>query len=80
MEAANQISILRQRINDIVDSLIQSQSLNNQYDTSKLYKVANELLHAPTMQLREGDLLGADIEDVVQSIENQLKAYLQIPA
>lgn len=80
MEAANQISILRQRINDIVDFLIQSQSLNNQYDTSKLYKVANELLHAPTMQLREGDLPGADIEDVVQSIENQLKAYLQIPA
>ena len=43
---------------------------------SELRKLANELLHAPTMQLRKGQLSEIDIESVVKRIEKQLVEYL----
>ena len=62
-DIATQISTLRQRINDVVVSLGDEQSL---------HKVANRLLHEPTMLIREGQLSQNDIEDVVRTIEKQL--------
>ena len=62
-DIVTQISTLRQRVNDIVVSLGDEQSL---------HKVANRLLHEPTMQIREGKLSQNDIEDLVRMIEEQL--------
>ena len=60
---ATQITAMRQRVDDIVVSLGDEQSL---------HKVANRLLHEPTILIREGNLTQDDIEDVVKSIEKQL--------
>lgn len=62
-DTATQISIMRRRVNDIVVSLGDEQSL---------HKVANKLLHKPTMQIREGKLSQNDIKDLVRMIEKQL--------
>ena len=62
-DTATQITTMRQRVNDIVVSL---------GDEKPLHKVANRLLHKPTMQIREGKLSQNDIEDVVRTIEKQL--------
>jgi len=62
-DKATQISTIRQRVNDIVVSLGDEQSL---------HKVANRLLHEPTMQIREEKLTQDDVEDVVKRIEEQL--------
>ena len=62
-DTSTQITAMRQRVNDIVVSLGDEQSL---------HKVANRLLHEPTILIREGNLTQDDIEDVVKSIEKQL--------
>ena len=66
-DTANQISQMRRRVKEIVSSL---SSYNNNH--IQLQKMANKLLHAPTMQLREGVLSEEQIDDVVNRIEKQL--------
>lgn len=85
MEAANQISLLRQRINGIVDSIILHPNPNNseRNDLSdisqlELQKVANELLHDPMIRLREGKISDTEIETLVQNIESQLQNYAKL--
>ncbi len=68
LESANQISLLRQRVNDFV-ALFATDS-----NKSELQRVANELLHCPTMRLREGEVV--ELEEIVAGIEDQLKEYL----
>ena len=62
-DTATQITAMRQRIKDIVVTL---------GDEKSLHKVANRLLHKPTMQIRERKLTQDDIEDLVRTIEKQL--------
>jgi len=77
-DTSQRISQLRRRVNDIVVSLEENLVTFNVGDGSPQHKIqiqrmANKLLHAPTMQLREGRLSGAeDIDDVVKKIEEQL--------
>ena len=74
-EASRQIVLLRARTNDIVDTL---GTTNEQY-YQELQKLANTLLHAPTMQLREGKRISdAELEDMVHEIELELKAYMVV--
>lgn len=63
--AVEYISHLRQRVNEVVESFGQDRNGN-------LQKIANKLLHTPTIQLRQGILSGNDIEDVVIMIEKEL--------
>lgn len=65
---AENISHLRQRVNEVVASLSHCRG-------SDLQKMANKLLHTPTMQLRQGMLSGDDIEDVVMRIEKELISH-----
>ena len=51
-------------------------TINNQQHQQTLQKMANTLLHAPTIQLREGKRISdAELEDMVHEIELELKAY-----
>lgn len=59
------ISRLRERVNQVVASLSHGRG-------SDLQKMANKLLHTPTMQLRQGILSGDEVEDVVTRIEKEL--------
>ena len=63
--AVERISYLRQRVTKVVASL-------GYCSDGNLQKMANKLLHTPTMQLREGVLTRDDIEDVVMTIEKEL--------
>lgn len=56
-------------MNEVVASLCHCRGGN-------LQKMANKLLHIPTMQLRQGILSGDDIEDVVMMIEKELVSQL----
>ena len=69
-DTTEQISQLRQSINDIVASLDNT----NNGKRNELQKRANKLLHEPTMQLREGSLSQDEIEEVVKSIKTRLLA------
>lgn len=72
-EASRQIVLLRARTNDIVDTL----GTPSQQYYHELQKLANTLLHAPTMQLREGKRISdSELEDTVHEIELELKAYM----
>lgn len=85
LEASNQISLLRQRVDDIVFGLAKrgTHSADKSNDKPKnqpeisleLKKLANEVLHAPTIQLREGEISEQEMEKLVQGIESQLKEY-----
>ena len=66
---AEQISRLRRRVNEFVASLGHTRG-----DYDRLQKEANKLLHAPTLQLREGTLSGDEIEDVAMTIEKKLSS------
>ena len=63
-DTTSQIASMRQRVSDIVSSLDSS--------TNKLHKMANRLLHEPTMKCREGKLSQTDVDEVVRKIEKQL--------
>jgi hypothetical protein len=65
--AVENISQLRQRVNEVVASHCRG---------GNLQKMANKLLHTPTMQLRQGFLSRDDIEDVVMMIEKELVSQL----
>ena len=66
-DTAEQISQMRKRVNYAVASL------GNDISNTQLQKMANKLLHAPTMQLRKGKLFSpAEMEQVVRDIEKQL--------
>lgn len=69
METADDIAKFRKRVNEIAISLGQETKY-----TSRLIKMANELLHDPTIRLREGRL-NVDIESVIKHIEDELTAY-----
>lgn len=69
METAHDVTQLRQRVNEIAFSISQDSK-----DASRLTKVANELLHQPTILLREGKLSSIEIEDVIKGIENELRS------
>eukprot|EP00986_Skeletonema_menzelii_P009385 scaffold4266_cov139-Skeletonema_menzelii.AAC.9 len=71
METADDITQLRQRVNEIASSIIQDSK-----DGANIAKMANELLHQPTILLREGKLPRSEIESVVKSIENELRSRL----
>ncbi|KAL3802020.1 hypothetical protein ACHAWO_002440 [Cyclotella atomus] len=71
--SANNIYLLRQRVNDVVDTLVDCD--DPRFNKQDLQRVANELLHAPTMQLRSGEMTESDMEDAVKNIEADLKAY-----
>lgn len=67
-DTAKQISQLRRRVNEFVASVDNGDA--------GLQKVANKLLHGPTMQLREGTLSVDEIEDVAWSIERNISSLL----
>mmetsp|Transcript_36456 Transcript_36456/g.59478 ORF Transcript_36456/g.59478 Transcript_36456/m.59478 type:complete len:227 (-) Transcript_36456:94-774(-) len=72
-DTAEQISQLRRRVNNIVASLEGGISKTGiKTNKMQLQKMANKLLHVPTMQLREGQLSREDIDNVVKKIEKQL--------
>ncbi len=76
-DTAEQISQMRQRVNEIVSSLLENGTNDSNIDTYnkhrvELQKMANKLLHLPTMQLREGILSEEEIEEVVKGIEKHL--------
>ena len=74
-EAAGQIALLRHRVNDIVEALAETET-----DRQDLRKKANELLHAPTIHLREGETSSStEIQDIVRSIEVELKSQCKLP-
>ena len=64
-DTATRILDLRQRVNNIVASFDHDRR-------DDMQKLANRLLHGPTMQLREGKLSREDIDSVVQTIERRL--------
>ena len=70
LETTTQIANMRQSVNDIIASLAESSGGGGK----DLQKLANKLLHEPTMQLREGNLSHDDIQGVVRMIETQLIA------
>ena len=67
-DTANHIMQLRRQVEDLVASL-ETVASN---DRIELRKMANKLLHAPTMQLREGALSGEDVDGVATRIEREL--------
>ena len=69
MRTADDITKLRQQVNEIASSISQDSK-----DGSKIAKMANELLHQPTMLLREGKLPRSEMESVVKSIEKELRS------
>ena len=71
METADDITQLRQRVNEIASSISQ-----DSIDGSSLTKMANELLHQPTILLREGKLSRREIDDVVRNIESELRSHV----
>jgi len=70
LETTTQIANIRQSVNDIVASLAKSSGGGGK----ELQKLANKLLHEPTMELREGNLSHEDVQCVVGMIETQLIA------
>ena len=70
LETTTQIANMRQSVNDIVSSLAKSSGGGG----NELQKLANKLLHEPTMELREGNLSHEDVQCVVGMIETQLIA------
>ncbi|KAL3802059.1 hypothetical protein HJC23_010815 [Cyclotella cryptica] len=85
LEASNKISLLRQRVDSVVSCLNKDETLSahkssemshTQSDiNAELKKMANELLHAPTVHLRQGEISEVEMETIVQCIESQLKEY-----
>ena len=71
LETTTQIANMRQSVNDIVASLAKSSGCGG---GKELQKLANKLLHEPTMELREGNLSHEDVQCVVGMIETQLIA------
>mmetsp|Transcript_31943 Transcript_31943/g.68987 ORF Transcript_31943/g.68987 Transcript_31943/m.68987 type:complete len:118 (+) Transcript_31943:1513-1866(+) len=73
-DTAEQISQLRRRVDEIVAFL--ANGLGDDMGTDKnhiqLKKMANKLLHEPTMRLREGGIERGEIDDVVRDIEMKL--------
>jgi len=73
-DTAEQISQLRRRVDKIIASL--ANGLGDDMVTDKnhiqLRKMANKLLHEPTMRLREGGIDRGEIDDVVRGIEMKL--------
>ena len=84
---SEQIFQLRQQINNIVNELVEqkiTQEKNGSTlirdDTAtknrvELEKLANKLLHTPTMQLRQGRLSENEMEDAVIRIEWQSRDH-----
>jgi len=70
METANDVTQLRERVNKIASSISQDSK-----DGSRLMKMGNELLHQPTILLREGKLSRSEIDDVIKSIEDELRSH-----
>ena len=69
MRTADDITKLRQQVNEIAASISQDSR-----DGSKIAKMANELLHQPTILLREGKLPSSELQSVVKSIEQELRS------
>ena len=67
-DTAHHIMQLRRQVEDLVASLETVAS----DDRIELRKMANKLLHAPTMQLREGALSGEEVAGVATRIEREL--------
>ncbi len=66
-DTAARILDLRQRVNNVVAS----------FDPDRrdgIQKLANKLLHEPTIQLREGKLSDEDVNGVAQMIERKLRS------
>lgn len=57
------IVILRERVNELAAS----------FENPDVRKLANRLLHEPTMRLRAGELTSDDIDSVVSQIESRLR-------
>lgn len=57
------IVILRERVNKLAAS----------FENPDVRKLANRLLHEPTMRLRAGELTSDDIDSVVSQIESRLR-------
>ena len=87
---SEQIFRLRQQINNIVDELVEQKMMQEKNgitlirdDTAtknrvELEKLANKLLHTPTMQLRQGRLSENEMEDAVIRIERQLRDHCYV--
>lgn len=69
IDAAGQISLLRQHIFEFVTTLSNDLELK-----SELNKKANVLLHGPTVRLREGEISDAEMSTIMNGIEKELKA------
>ena len=86
-DTAKQISRMRQRVYSIVDEVMEQNmdaclrgsNVNIIHDdmaiknSSDLKRLANKLLHVPTLELRQGKLSDDEIEDAVVGIERQLR-------
>jgi len=75
METAEQISHLRSRANEIVKSIVVNDKSLSQ---PKLQKLMNGLLHLPTMRVREGDISGSELVDIIDDIECKLRSSLRL--
>ena len=73
-DTTQQISQLRQRVNEIVTND------GGNADHGQRQKMANKLLHAPTMELRRGEYLSQeDIDALVEEIKYQLDDNMITP-
>ena len=77
-DASKQISTMRKRVNSFVDTLMEPiNDVHTIYcNYSELKRLANKLLHEPTMQLRRGKLSDVGIEDSIAKIERELTQYV----
>lgn len=77
-DASKQISTMRKRVNSFVDTLMEP--INDVHaiycNYNELKRLANKLLHEPTMQLRRGKLSDVGIEDSIAKIERELTQYV----
>ena len=72
--SSSQITNLRMQVYAIVDTLTEQH--DNRSDVSiQLKKLANKLLHQPTMQLRQEKLSDIELEDIILQIELRLKEH-----
>ena len=69
-DAAGRIFRMRERVHSLADELLADRALASAAGNgSQSKRLANKLLHAPTVRLRRGELSDGEVEDVVAGME-----------
>ena len=74
--SSSQITSLRMQVYAMVDALTEQQDARmDDVRQRQLKRLANKLLHQPTMQLRQEKLSDKELEDIILQIELRLKEH-----